>query len=120
LIAMRILVCGSRHYSNRAHVYAVLDELHRATPITLLIHGACHLGGADILAEDWAKSRCVPYIGVPADKTRWPRAGPERNAKMLGYKPHRLIAFPGHAGTASMIALARRDGIPVTTASEGS
>jgi hypothetical protein len=117
---MRILVCGSRHYTNRAHVYAVLDALHHTSPITLLIHGACHLGGADQLAEDWAKSRCVAYLGVPADKTRWPQAGPERNAKMLRYKPHRLVAFPGHAGTGNMIALARRAGIPVTSASEDS
>lgn len=115
---MRILVCGSRHYANRGHVYAVLDALHVATPVTLLIHGACQLGGADHLAEDWAKSRCVPYLGVPADKTRWPQAGPERNAKMLRYRPHRLVAFPGQTGTANMITLARRAGIPITTAAE--
>ncbi len=113
---MRVLVCGSRHYSDRAHVYAVLDGVHREAPVTLVIHGACHLGGADILAEDWAKSRCVPYLGVPADKTRWPQAGPERNAKMLDYKPDRVIAFPGQSGTANMIALATGRRIPVTHA----
>lgn len=116
---MRVLVCGSRHYSNRAHMYAVLDGIHREAPVTLVIHGACHLGGADILAEDWAKSRCVSYLGVPADKTRWPHAGPERNAKMLTFNPDRVVAFPGQAGTSNMIALARERGVPITCAVEG-
>ena len=80
----------------------------------MVIHGACPYGGADILAEDWAKSREVPYYGMPARfKLSGRRAGPDRNARMLKTNPDLVLAFPGGTGTADMMGKADDAGILV-------
>jgi hypothetical protein len=67
-------------------------------PVTLLVHGACcmkkgtiELCGADRWAEEWARERQVPYLGMPA---RWTADGngadPWRNGRMA--------ALPGVGG----------------------
>ena len=111
----RILVCGGREYDDRDFVYRILDAVHRKQPISEIIHGACHKGGADILAEDWAKSRQVNYRGIPA---KWgklgKRAGRIRNKEMLdAASPSGVVAFPGGDGTADMVKQARDRGISV-------
>lgn len=113
---MKIVVTGGRDYNDREFVFAVLDSLHIKDEITLLAHGACHLGGADILAEDWAKSREVPYFGMPAKfKSGTGKIeGPLRNARMLDtIKPEMVVAFPGGVGTTSCINEARKRDITV-------
>jgi hypothetical protein len=106
------LVCGGRFYSDRAYLFALLDSLGPDK----VVHGAAP--GADLLAEQWAKSRQVPYAGYPA---RWnalgKAAGHQRNLQM----PERelidiVVAFPGGSGTADMVKIARRMGLPVLEA----
>lgn len=121
---MRLLVCGGRNYADRKHINHVLNALHAAHPITCLIHGAA--SGVDSLAADWGRTtigadNVDPY---PADWSdtdhpdaliRWnkhgaydARAGFRRNARMLALgRPDLVQVFPGGAGTASMIGLAR-------------
>jgi len=41
------------------------------------------------------------------------RAGPERNAAMLGLGPDLVVAFPGGSGTAGMVRLAKAAGVEV-------
>lgn len=109
---MRVLVCGGRTFMDRAFLCMALDEAHRATPISLLIHGAAP--GADTLAEDWAKSRAVPYLGHPAEWARYgSKAGKLRNVQMLQWRPEVVFAFPGDTGTRSMMTIAADAGIPV-------
>lgn len=111
------LVCGGRDYQDRAHVYATLDTAHALRPISVLVHGACHLGGADILADDWARSRGVARWPFPADRRRGRLGGPERNSRMLAQaQPTIVYAFPGGRGTANMVGKARAAGVPVVTA----
>lgn len=118
---MRILVCGGRDYRDRATVYAALDAVHRKTPVTLLIHGAClrkgnpsKLAGADFLADEWAASR---GIQCHRERARWieygKAAGPIRNAAMLELKPDGVVAFPGGRGTADMVRQAEAAGVTV-------
>lgn len=112
---MRVAVSGGRDYNEQLVVWTTLDAVHTKHGITLLIHGACHVGGADILAEDWAKSRQVDYLGVPA---KWKRdgksAGPIRNTYMLKtFQPELLVRFPGGLGTAHCQSEAERLNIPV-------
>lgn len=117
----RVLVTGGRDFRDRQAVYGALDAEHRAQPITLVIHGACknrngHICGADGLAQEWAISREVPYLGVPA---KWAlhklAGGPIRNGDMLrDWKPHRVFAFPGGRGTADMVEQARLAKVPTT------
>lgn len=120
---MKVLVCGGREYRNRIRVFEVLDGIHAEMPITLLIHGACvdmdgRRRGADALAELWALSREVPYVGVPA---KWKtggqhrkREGHIRNQVMYDrWRPDRGVAFPGGNGTRSMVDIMRAGGTQV-------
>jgi len=110
---LRVLVCGGREFKNRSFLFAVLDKFHRNTPFDCVIHGAAR--GADRLAGEWAKQRSVQVVVFPADwKRHGNSAGPLRNLQMLKHgKPDCVIAFEGGAGTADMIAKAKRAGVPV-------
>lgn len=114
--SLRVLVCGSRKFRDRAPVFARLDELHRERGIALVIEGGAP--GADAIANAWAKSRAVACLSVPADWSMGPKAGPLRNARMLAEgKPELVLAFPmvgaENKGTANMVGQARKAGVPV-------
>lgn len=61
------------------------------------------------------KRGMVPVIVYHADWNAHGRsAGPIRNAKMLAEgKPDLVVAFPGGKGTAHMVGIARKAGVPV-------
>lgn len=117
---MRVLVCGGRDYKNRETVYRVLNGLEPS----LIITGYCRgdersslriMGGADELAEDWAKKEGVPLLLMPA---LWgahgKSAGPKRNGWMIQFaRPHLVVAFPGGRGTANMVRQAQAAGVRV-------
>jgi hypothetical protein len=110
---MKVLVCGGRHFADAALCKRTLDALHVGTPITCLIEGGAR--GADELAGAWAMARGVRQRTFEAD---WRRdgvsAGPIRNQAMLREgDPDLVVAFPGGAGTAHMISIARRAGVRV-------
>lgn len=107
-----VLVCGGRGYRDDAQVRDTLDLLHATRTIRIVITGAA--SGADELAEDWARSREIDYIGFPAKwNTHGNTAGPIRNSAMLEYAPNLVVAFPGGRGTADMTRKARDAGIEV-------
>lgn len=123
---MKVVVTGDRDHDDRAFIFAKLDELHSATPIELLVHGACGrdadhpdeetLRGADEIADDWASERGVPVRRFAA---RWShfggKAGPIRNGVMLDeVKPDIVLAFPlaKSRGTWNCVSKARARGIP--------
>jgi cephalosporin hydroxylase len=109
----RVLVCGGRDYQDRAAVFGVLDGLHRVTPISAVISGMAR--GADALGAEWAKEQRVELAAYPADWTGHGRsAGPIRNRQMLAEaKPDLVVAFPGGRGTADMISISEKAGVPV-------
>lgn len=117
---MRVAVTGGRDFNDRLVVWNALDKIHRETEITLLIHGACPVGtgGADMLAEQWARYNEVPYVGVPAKfKTgkHGKAEGPLRNLRMLTmFQAERLVAFPGGSGTNSCVKEAKKLETPIT------
>lgn len=114
---MRVVVTGGRDYGDWQVVYGTLYRIHIATPITLLAHGACYKGGADKIAEDWAKLAEVPYMGIPAKfktGTLGKAEGLIRNTRMLDLvKPDIVVAFPGETGTADCVAKAVKRNIEV-------
>lgn len=116
-MSFRLLVCGGRDYADRTHVYTILDRLHALRPITTIIQGECHKGGADLLAEEWAKAKGIENEGYRVDTNLdgpWPAAGNRRNLRMLlASKPHAVVAFPGGNGTRNMVRLAQEHGVPV-------
>lgn len=109
---MRVLVCGGRDYANQQQLETVLDSLD-SDYYTTLIHGAAR--GADTLAAMWAASRFMEVKPFPADWDKYGRsAGAIRNQRMLDEgKPDLVVAFPGGAGTALMVKLARKAGVEV-------
>ena len=114
---IRLAVTGWRHYRDRDFVYRALGAVHRKRGIALLIHGACHLGGVDWLADDFAKEhgiRCQRYPVTRRLDGPWPYAGNRRNVRMLDdSKPQGLVAFYGGNGTAHCVREALARGIKV-------
>jgi hypothetical protein len=114
----RILVCGGRDYDDRERLFGVLDKALSAATLAertfVLIHGNAR--GADKLSHEWATARQVDDVRVyPADwNTHKKAAGPIRNRLMLkDGKPHAIVAFKGGLGTADMIAIGKKAGVPV-------
>jgi YspA, cpYpsA-related SLOG family len=112
----RILVCGSRTWSDFETLRTILD----AEPDTdvVLIHGGAR--GVDRLAGEYARQRGWPVEVYPADWDRHGKAaGPIRNQRMLDEgRPTEVIALtdkPLHEsrGTADMVRRATRAGIQV-------
>jgi hypothetical protein len=110
---VRIVVTGGRSYADADALYAALDRLHAASPITALAHGDAR--GADRIADHWARSRGVPSHPYPAHWDAQGRsAGPIRNLRMLTeFRPDSVLAAPGGTGTANCVGHAERLGIPV-------
>ncbi len=118
-MGIRLLVCGGRAFTNRRYLFNVLDALHAASPVSMVIHGGAR--GADSLAGDWANANKIKVWKFPADWNdlthpdavlkqhqdgSWynANAGPIRNQQMLDEgRPDHVIAFPGRKGTADMI-----------------
>lgn len=115
---MRLLVCGSRGWTDREAIYAKLSSVHMREHVTVLIHGDCETG-ADRMATDWASLQRIPKQECyHADwRAHGRAAGPLRNEFMLREsKPDRAIAFrcDGRSpGTDDMIRRLRKAGVPV-------
>jgi hypothetical protein len=114
----RVLVCGGRSYEDRTRFFHILDKALRAATLAerpfVLIHGGAK--GADSLSNLWAAARQVSDVRVyEADWTSHGRgAGPIRNQKMLTEsQPHVIIAFEGGKGTAHMVSIGKKAGVPV-------
>jgi len=113
---MKILVTGSRNWTDRITMYQAIDE----TGADILIHGLAK--GADWMARSIALEEGIIERGYAA---KWDlygrRAGPLRNQEMLD-REHRpeepidlVLAFPlpSSIGTHDMIRRATQNGIPV-------
>jgi hypothetical protein len=115
-VPMIVLVTGGRDYADRAHVFRVLDALHRERGITRIVHGGAR--GVDSHAHAWA---LVCRVEVRAHamsakdwKTYGRAAGVLRNSHMLRVEePELVVAFPGGRGTADMVSKAINAGVEV-------
>ena len=113
----RVLVCGSRNFSDVGLLGAKLDEVRKrlgGVPMRV-ISGAAR--GADSLAAGWARQRGVACDEYPAEWERYGRsAGYRRNERMLAEgRPHMVVAFPqGESrGTRMMMDIAAKAGVAV-------
>lgn len=113
---MRVLVCGSRTFTDESIVTRVLHGFWDST-LTVIEGGA---KGADALAAFWAQTRPdgVGHEQYPADwATHGKAAGPRRNQLMLDEgKPDIVLAFVDKPlveskGTADMVRRARMAGV---------
>lgn len=90
------------------------DTMETCVPAdALIIEGGAT--GADALAKAWAIHNGVEYLTFYAMwNVHGKAAGPRRNQRALDEgKPDLVIAFPGGAGTAHMVKIAKAAGIPV-------
>lgn len=109
---MKIIIAGSRHYTNRAQMEMTLDRLLPEMGATEILTGGAR--GADTLAADYAKRKGYRLTTYPADWLGQGRgAGPRRN-RLMAERADGLIAYWNEraGGTASMIKEARRRGLP--------
>ena len=110
----RVLVCGGRDYANIARACDVLSRMLEKWQFRTLIHGAAR--GADTVAAEWgATFDDIDVIAFPANwEVHGRRAGYLRNVEMADQgRPDVVITFPGGRGTAMMIEIAQKRGIPV-------
>ncbi len=114
---VRVLVCGSREFTDRGLLEGKLNEVRgRLDGGTMrVVHGDA--AGADRMAAAWAERHGIGVDAYPADFEQDGRsAGYRRNERMLkDGDPHVVVAFPqGSArGTNHMMEIAAGAGIPV-------
>lgn len=109
---MRLLVCGSRKYTDRSRMLQELSAIGISN-IETLIHGDAT--GADRLAADCARELGLSAKQIQKYPAKWflygKQAGSLRNQQMLDEgHPDLVLAFPlpGCRGTWNMLNLARR------------
>lgn len=64
--SIKLMVTGSRHWTDEFLLRAVLNHLAEDYNITLLIHGDAH-DGADRFADEWAKDSSIARKPIPPD-----------------------------------------------------
>jgi hypothetical protein len=109
---LRVLVCGSREWTDELPVRAVLDGLYESAWDEFYV---CQGGarGADAIAKKWCEDEEVPVNTFPADWSKGKQAGYLRNAQMLEEgKPTVVFAFGHGKGTDMMVNLAVKAGVP--------
>lgn len=114
-LRMRIMVTGSRHWTDYHHILRTLAAFRRARPT--IVHGDAP--GADRLCDRAAKALGYPIDPYPVTDEEWRRigraAGVLRNEQMYRTEPDLVIAFraPGKSnGTDDAIARALAGGTP--------
>ncbi len=115
---MRVIVCGSRDWTNRE---AIADRLFDLPTDSVIVHGAAK--GADKIAGQEAEKLGLLVEQHPADWDYYgKRAGFVRNERMAVIGADLCIAFwDGRSkGTAMMVDLADKYGIPLELVTDGS
>lgn len=113
-MSYRVLVTGSRTWTDLPTLVHALDELLIAHPAMVVVHGRCPKG-ADVMADAWAARRGVEVERHPAD---WGRegnaAGILRNVRMVATRPDVCLAFivDNSRGATHCANAAREAGIP--------
>lgn len=112
-----VTVAGPRDYTNKEFVDKMLEEIlsdilaKEVLPIHIVEGGAY---GVDALAKLYALQNKLPYTEVKADWDKYGRsAGPRRNQKMAEMSDYCIVFFKGSRGSASMIAEALKQDVPV-------
>lgn len=114
---MRILVCGSRTFSDYRIIEAVLTGFWTTSTTMELILIEGEATGADTLAAEWATAAYVNVERYPANwELHGKAAGPIRNQEMLDSGVDICFAFVDKPlavsrGTADMVNRCRNAGV---------
>lgn len=120
--AYRVLVTGSRDWTDTAWVYAALSAEASKAAVQdrrlVIVHGRCKTG-ADAIADRWAYTN---RYGIEQHPAQWrangiynPQAGFLRNRQMVDLGADICLAFirNGSRGATHCADLAKAAGIPV-------
>lgn len=108
----RILVTGSRRWTDVHRVRRMLAVIRALYPCAVLVHGDCR--GADRIAAGIWRSWGLPTEAHPANWSRHHNAaGPLRNRHMVNLGADLCVAFlrPDSRGSVHCARLAERAGI---------
>lgn len=116
---LRILVTGSRTWTQPFAVISILDSIYaqkHPSHKMIVVHGDCP-SGADRIAKNWCLNMCVVDVADEAHPVSWGtgrRGGPLRNAHMVNLGADVCLAFvrDGSAGASGCARFAREAGIP--------
>ena len=118
-IMSRLLITGSRNWTNREVIYNSLASVNTSFNIKLqfkniLIQGECPYGGADAIAKEIWESWGLEVETYPAEVVDGKILGPQRNAKMVKSGADLCLGFPleNSRGTYNCMTLAYNAGIP--------
>jgi hypothetical protein len=109
---MKLAVVGSRTFNDYELLKKNLDEIHKETPITLIISGGAK--GADSLSEKWADENGIPKQIFKPDWDKFgKRAGFLRNIDIILNSEQVLAMWDEKSkGTQHSINLADHHKIP--------
>jgi hypothetical protein len=106
----RIIVAGSRDFTDYAFVASHLDRLlSRRLPHVQVVSGACR--GVDSLGECYARERGLPCVRFPADWSQGRAAGPVRNRAMAEAADACVVFSSGGPGSRDMRRAAESRGL---------
>lgn len=115
---MKVIVTGSRKWSDGGRVWRELTKLFVTSGPFHLMHGDCSTG-ADAMAHQWFQG-VGRELGCTEERfaANWevgPRAGPDRNRRMVRAGADLVLAFPlpEGSGTQNTMNLARQANITV-------
>lgn len=111
----RILVTGSRSWTDQDIIHLTLHYLTRKHPDVVVVHGHCPRG-ADAIADRWARRNGVQVEQHPADwSAQGNAAGMIRNANMVKLGADICLAFikDKSRGASHCLGLAEKAGIDV-------
>lgn len=118
---MKLIIAGGREYVMTRADSEVLKEIHRLTPISVVVSGGAgridrktgKTYGADLWGEKWAEHMGISVKRFPADWDKHKKAaGPIRNREMADYADA-VILFKGGKGTQSMHDIAKEKGLTI-------
>nr|WP_302052948.1 DUF2493 domain-containing protein [Shouchella clausii] len=115
MVVIKVIVAGSRNFSNYALLERKLDAIlrNRVDEGVEIVSGKAR--GADTLGERYAKERGYAIKEFPADwEKNGKAAGPIRNRKMAEYADALVAFWDGKSrGTNNMIETAEELGLQV-------
>lgn len=105
---MKLIVAGSRGFTDRNRVFEVLDKLFLKRIDIEIVSGLAK--GPDTFGKEWAEKNDVPLHKFAADWNKHGKsAGYKRNEKMAKFSAALLAFYDGKSrGTMHMINLARK------------
>ena len=114
-------VVGGRDFDDYRMMKRILNphlkELQKRFRVVIVSGGAM---GADKLAEKYARKNQLEIIIFPADWSIGPRAGPERNKKIVAQSDELFAFWDGESkGTRSTITISQKQNKSVTIVSYG-